>query len=225
MPNSTRSRAPLYTEDYDERSRLAEWLFFAPMRAKIANAAGPIRGSVVELAVCTGKGLELYRAQDCHVVGVDLSPRALERAAERARDFRVAFEPLVADVARLPFADESVDCVVCQLGFCTFVDPLAVLREVRRVCRKDGRVILVEHVLPSRPLPRAIANLAASHALREFGCDTTRDTLAMFAREGFVTEFDTSAAGGFMHGTILRPPSRGFVRLGNASSADTVAHT
>lgn len=223
MPTSQRRErtALLYDEDYDERSRIAERLFFAPMRAKLAVAAGPIRGRVVDLAVSTGKGLGLYRAQDCQVVGVDLSSRALGRAVERAKDLRVSFEPIVADVMRLPIADESVDCVVCQLGFCTFEDPLAVLREVRRVCRRDARVMLVEHVLPERRLPRTLAALAADRAQREFGCNTMRDTLGMFAAEGFVTEFDASAAGGFMHSTILRPPPRDHSRASRSNRANT----
>ena len=54
---------------------------------------------------------------------------------------------LEADGAQLPFADESFDVVLVPYVMSVVPDPLSVGREMRRVCRTDGQIILVNHFL------------------------------------------------------------------------------
>jgi len=80
-----------------------------------------------------------------HVTGIDLTPRMLEqaRALQRSQGLEnVSWHE--GDVRRLPFADASFSIVSTRFTFHHFEDPLAVLREMRRVCRPGGTVIVAD---------------------------------------------------------------------------------
>lgn len=73
--------------------------------------------------------------------GVDLSPRMIELARSRLGD---RAEVLVADAEHLPLADGSVDLVLCVDSFHHYPDPAAALREIRRVTRPGGALVMGE---------------------------------------------------------------------------------
>lgn len=72
------------------------------------------------------------------VRAVDFSPRMIEKARAKYPDDRVEF--LVADAARIPVPDASVDRVVCFSAWPHFPDPQAVIRELLRVLKPGGRL-------------------------------------------------------------------------------------
>jgi ubiquinone/menaquinone biosynthesis C-methylase UbiE len=102
------------------------------------------------LDVGTGPGalaVEIARrCGSCSVIGVDLAPEMLAPAQQRARDAgvsdRVDFR--VADAEDLPLADASVDVVVSTLSLHHWRDVPAILRELHRVVRPGGRVLIYD---------------------------------------------------------------------------------
>lgn len=208
MQATTEKAIQLYDSTYDEKTDFVERKLFAPMRAVLAANAGHIHGVAVDLATSTGKGLSLYKGKDCKVFGVDLSPPALHSAKLRATFMGIDFNPTVANVATIPLPANTADVVSCQLGFCTFEDPEAVVREVLRVAKKDASVLLLEHQKPSNLLGRAFVRLIAPMAQKKLGCDPTRDTLGMFKRAGFSVESYHPRLGGMIHATVLRVPRK-----------------
>jgi ubiquinone/menaquinone biosynthesis C-methylase UbiE len=80
-----------------------------------------------------------------HVTGIDLTPAMLERArglaTERGLD-NVTWQH--GDVLPLPFPDGAFTVVTARFAFHHFLDPGAVLVEMRRVCAADGRVVVVD---------------------------------------------------------------------------------
>ena len=66
------------------------------------------------------------------------------------------------DAEHLAFKDGSFDTVVSTLGTCTFPDPVEALREMRRVCRPGGTVLLLEHGRSNRAAPRRLARSPCS---------------------------------------------------------------
>jgi len=100
------------------------------------------QGEVLELGVGTGANLPFY-GPAARVTAIDSSAPMLERAARRRTQARVRF--VRADVHHLPFADGSFETVTGSLLFCSVADPVRALKEVRRVLRPGGRLILVEH--------------------------------------------------------------------------------
>ena len=100
---------------------------------------------VLEVGVGTGINASLYPV-DCSVVGIDLSSSMLEKAQERVwrkglRNVRLQ----EMDAAHMAFADNSFDIVYAPYLISVVPDPVAVTREMRRVCKPGGRFIILNH--------------------------------------------------------------------------------
>lgn len=78
----------------------------------------------------------------------------LALARDRAAAERVAVTAVQADAAHLPWPDASFDSVVCTFALCCVPDEVAVLAELRRVVRPEGRVLVADHVESSAWLGR-----------------------------------------------------------------------
>jgi SAM-dependent methyltransferase len=79
------------------------------------------------------------------ITGVDIAWRRLLRCRDRHTDrpLRLA----LAEAERLPFADGSFDAVLCVGGFNYFSDPAKALREMARVTRREGRVVVADEIV------------------------------------------------------------------------------
>jgi phosphatidylethanolamine/phosphatidyl-N-methylethanolamine N-methyltransferase len=107
---------------------------------------------VLEVGVGTGINAALY-PRDCAVTGIDLSSSMLEKARDRiARKGIRNVRLLEMDAADLRFADSSFDIVYAPYLISVVPDPVAVAREMRRVCRPNGRIIVLNHFRSRNPL-------------------------------------------------------------------------
>jgi phosphatidylethanolamine/phosphatidyl-N-methylethanolamine N-methyltransferase len=114
---------------------------------------------VLEVGVGTGINVDLYPA-DCAVTGIDLSSSMLEKARERvARKGVRNVRLLQMDAASLKFADDSFDIVYAPYVISVVPDPVAVTREMRRVCRPGGRIVILNHFRSSNPLMARIERM------------------------------------------------------------------
>lgn len=85
-----------------------------------------------------------------HVTGIDLTPAMLAQAQERQQKYQL--ENLtwqLGDVLPLPFADASFSMVLTRYTFHHFLDPLAVCKEMLRVCQPGGTVLVVDATPPA----------------------------------------------------------------------------
>src|SRR3979490_3022465 len=100
---------------------------------------------VLEVGVGTGINAALYPT-DCSVTGIDLSSSMLEKARERvARKGVRNVRLLEMDAANLKFADDTFDIVYAPYVISVVPDPVAVTREMCRVCRPGGRIVILNH--------------------------------------------------------------------------------
>lgn len=111
---------------------------------------------LLEVGVGTGINLSLYPSS-CHVTGIDLSAPMLEKAYDRVtrkglKNIRLA----EMDATSLTFPDSSFDVVYAPYLVSVVPDPLPVVREMRRVCRPGGRIVILNHFLSTNPLVRAV---------------------------------------------------------------------
>lgn len=114
------------------------------MDRRRATLMGAARGSVLDVACGTGENFpHLSRAE--RIIGVDLSPGMIEEANRRIAELRLRGTAMVADAEELPFGESEFDAVVSALSSCTFPDPVAALREMGRVTRPGGKILLLEH--------------------------------------------------------------------------------
>jgi phosphatidylethanolamine/phosphatidyl-N-methylethanolamine N-methyltransferase len=115
-------------------------------RRQAMTRLAPESGELV-LEVGVGTGLSALRYPDeCRVVAIDISQDMLERARQRFNRRRVEHVSLCRmDVTRLAFRDESFDAVHAAYVINVVPDPVQAAREMLRVCRSGGRVVLVNH--------------------------------------------------------------------------------
>jgi phosphatidylethanolamine/phosphatidyl-N-methylethanolamine N-methyltransferase len=107
---------------------------------------------ILEVGVGTGINLSLY-PRDCTVTGIDLTGSMLDKARERvAREAIKNVRLLEMDAADLKFADGTFDIVYAPYLISVVPDPVAVAREMGRVCRPGGRIIFLNHFRSQNPV-------------------------------------------------------------------------
>lgn len=165
-------------------------LFEAPMELLMARwrrrlwRLVPPGSRVLEVGVGTGKNLRWY-APDVSVTAVDFSPQMLARAARRAQQRDVRPELALMDAQVLAFAGDSFDVAVATCVFCSVPDPVLGLKELRRVLRPDGQLLLLEHVRSGLPLLGRSMDLLNPVTLRISGTNINRETVRNVERAGF----------------------------------------
>jgi len=135
-----------------------------PGRRAMTEAASALRPrSVLEVGVGTGLTLAGY-PRETKLVGIDLSPQMLERARRRAlrlpgRDITLT----LMNAEQMEFDDDSFDCVCVPYVLSVTPHPARLVHEIRRVCRRDGVILILNHFSGSRfwwLMERAVRSLA-----------------------------------------------------------------
>jgi phosphatidylethanolamine/phosphatidyl-N-methylethanolamine N-methyltransferase len=106
---------------------------------------------VLEVGVGTGLNAPLYPA-GFRVTGIDISEPMLERARDRLAHCRVPLRLLRMDAAHLTFTDNSFDVVYAPYTISVVPDPVRVAREMRRVCKPGGTILILNHFRSTAPL-------------------------------------------------------------------------
>jgi phosphatidylethanolamine/phosphatidyl-N-methylethanolamine N-methyltransferase len=117
-----------------------------PGRVDAIERMGIKKGDrVLEVGVGTGINAALYPA-DCAVTGIDFSNGMLEKAHDRiARKGLRNVRLLQMDAQSMTFPDDSFDIVYAPYVISVVPDPVAVTREMHRVCRPGGKIIILNH--------------------------------------------------------------------------------
>lgn len=111
---------------------------------------------VLEVGVGTGLTLPLFPKQ-CPVVGIDLAEPMLQKARERVRRLELAHVELRRmDAGAMEFEDDTFDVVIAAYVVTAVPDYGALLREMIRVCRPGGRLVLLNHFLSDHRVVGAI---------------------------------------------------------------------
>ena len=130
---------------------------YKPLRRLLfANLAGDL----LDAGVGTGRNFAFY-PDDARVTGIDLSPAMLERARRRRGKLGIAVDLREMNVTRMDFSDDSFDNIVSTFLFCVLdaEHQQPALEELRRVCRPDGSIYILEYELSQRPVRRFVMKL------------------------------------------------------------------
>ena len=121
----------------------------APAVARQRQKVVPLaNGRVLELGIGTGLNAGYYRAGKVDaVVGVDPSRESWRLAQPKIADASVPIEYCEASAEDIPLPSDSIDTAVITYTLCTIPHPERALREVTRVLRSNGLVLIAEHAL------------------------------------------------------------------------------
>jgi phosphatidylethanolamine/phosphatidyl-N-methylethanolamine N-methyltransferase len=107
---------------------------------------------ILEVGVGTGINTSLYPTS-CSVAGIDLSSSMLEKARERVRREGLRHVRLQEmDAAHLIFADDTFDIVYAPYLVSVVPDPVQVVKEMRRVCKPGGKIVILNHFRSANPI-------------------------------------------------------------------------
>lgn len=150
------------------------------------------KGDVLEIGIGSGLNLPFYGSQVKSVVGVDPSLE-LQRMAEKRADLPVDVNYLTQSAEQeLPLPDASMDTIVMTWTLCSIPDPAKALRHIRRLLKRDGRFLFIEH---GRSLdPRVMAwqdRLTPIWRRLAGGCHLNRKVDELISEAGFhIAELD-----------------------------------
>lgn len=117
---------------------------------------------ILEVGVGTGLSLPLYPSY-VRVTGIDISRKMLSRARARRRKLQLANveQLLFMDGEHMEFPDDSFDKVVAMYVATVTPDPPRLIAEMRRVCKPNGELFIVNHFRSHHPLARFLEQLVS----------------------------------------------------------------
>jgi ubiquinone/menaquinone biosynthesis C-methylase UbiE len=178
----TRTRYNRIAPIYNAMEWIVERVAFRAWRAKLWSQLGGYQ-RILEVGVGTGKNFP-YHPAGAEVMGVDLSERMLAQAQQKRRELETNVPLAQLDAQRMAFAADAFDAAVATFVFCSVPDPVQGLREIRRVVKPGGQVILLEHVRVNAPLIGSLMDLLDPLVVRVMGAHIKRHTEENVRRAG-----------------------------------------
>jgi ubiquinone/menaquinone biosynthesis C-methylase UbiE len=169
---------------FDGLEAIMEGLFFKNRRKRLWSKVEGYH--VLEAGVGTGKNFDYYPA-DARITAIDFSQGMLKQATRHKDRKNIPVELELMDVQSLCYADNSFDTVIATFVFCSVPLPVKGLKELYRVCKPGGQVLLLEHVLSSRPMLAGIMNFINPAVVALFGANINRNTVKNVKACGFAS--------------------------------------
>src|SRR3984885_2424061 len=178
-------RASLFAMTYDRQIAKAEEAGLRAMRQRLLASAA---GQVLEIGAGTGANLPCYEREVEHLTVTEPHVPMVRRLERRVHDRGAAAKVLRAPAEDLPFDDDAFDVAVSTLVLCGVDDQPRALRELRRVLRPGGRLLLIEHLRSEDPALARLQDRMNWLNRLVVCCDCNRPTLDSVRQAGFTVD-------------------------------------
>lgn len=169
---------------YDILEAPMENMFSKWRKELLAEASG----KTLEVGIGTGKNIPYY-PKNVHLTGIDFSPKMIEIANKKLiKHPRPNTRIIQMDVENMEFEDSVFDTVVSSCVFCSVPDAVRGLKEIKRVCRNDGKVLMLEHVRSQNKTTGKLMDIVNPIPLNIYGANINRRTYENLLKAGFKPE-------------------------------------
>jgi ubiquinone/menaquinone biosynthesis C-methylase UbiE len=161
-------------------------------------------GRVLDVACGAGMNFR-YLPDSAEIVGIDISEPLVEQARAELDSIDRVGTVTQMDGQDLDFATGSFDTVISSFSTCTFPDRVAALREMARVCRSDGQILLLEHGRSDNALIKRYQEWRAEAHYERSGCRLTQEPLTVVRRAGLTVDECSTAQFGRIKRIVCSP--------------------
>ncbi len=191
---------------YDRASKFYD-IFEQPMEAMSlkkwrSEVVKDLKGKVLEVGVGTGKNIPYY-PDNIEATAIDFSEKMLEKAREKAERFNKNINLIHMDAQNMDFPDNTFDRVFTTCVFCSVPDPIKGLKEIRRVCKPDGKIIMIEHVRSEKKVLGLIMDILNPLTVNLYGANINRRTVENIEMAGFTGVEVTNLTGDIVKKIVI----------------------
>lgn len=186
-----RKRYNRISKVYDVMDKPMEMMTPETWRKEILEGA---TGTTLEVGVGTGKNLKYY-PEGVDMTGIDFSEKMLEKAKRKASYMKNSPKLIKMDVQSLEFDDNIFDYIFTTYVFCSVPDPVEGLKEIKRVLKPGGKLIMLEHVRSKNFLLGFIMDILNPLVVRMIGANINRNTVDSVAKAGFRNSYVENRVG------------------------------
>jgi len=176
-----RKRYDRISKVYDIFEQPMEMMSLKKWRAQLTEE---LSGRVLEVGVGTGKNIAYY-PNGSNITAIDFSEMMLVKAREKVEKLHKEVELIQMDAQDMCFPDNTFDCVFTTCVFCSVPDPVKGLKEIRRVCKPDGKIIMIEHVRSENKVIGLLMDIFNPVTLNLYGANINRRTVNNVKTAGF----------------------------------------
>lgn len=171
-----------FSERIMDKGKMREW------RKNVWKNA---KGKVLEVGAGTGVNIKYY-PDGLDITAIDFSENMLEKARQRAAILHKDVRLLLMDTQSLDFPDETFDTIVATCVFCSVPDPVKGLSELKRVCKRDGKIFLLEHVRSQKTIAGFFMDLLNPLTVKMVGVHINRKTAENIKKAGIAIDIESN---------------------------------
>lgn len=194
-----RKRYDRASKFYDIFEQPMEMMSLKKWRSEVVK---DLKGKVLEVGVGTGKNIPYY-PDNIEATAIDFSEKMLEKAREKAERFNKNINLIHMDAQNMDFPDNTFDRVFTTCVFCSVPDPIKGLKEIRRVCKPDGKIIMIEHVRSEKKVLGLIMDILNPLTVNLYGANINRRTVENIEMAGFTGVEVTNLTGDIVKKIVI----------------------
>jgi ubiquinone/menaquinone biosynthesis C-methylase UbiE len=175
--------APVYDslELIMEKGKMGDWR--EKLWQKVNKKIDKDGMRLLEAGVGSGKNIEYY-PERIEIFAIDFSPKMIKEAEKKAEKYNKEIKLLEMDIQDLDFEDNYFDLIVTSCVFCSVPNPIKGLKELKRVLKKDGRIIMLEHMRSQNKFVGKMMDWFNWVSLYTWGANINRKTIDNIEKAG-----------------------------------------
>lgn len=161
-----------------EKGKMGDWreALWKRVNAFLSEDSGEGNHRLLEAGVGTGKNIAYY-PEDIDISAIDFSEKMLAKARKKAEECNRDIDLLKMNIEDLRFPDNHFDLIVTSCVFCSVPNPVNGFRELKRVCKDNGRIIMLEHMRTRREPWGKLMDAFNWISLYTWGANINRETM------------------------------------------------